>query len=459
MRPYRAGEARRVQLGGGKIVAPRPLDLAAALGGALDHADHGEAGKCDLARVAPVGEQPGDVAADRVAADLDPAVPSVGRLEGVERARRRVGEEGLDVLEGGRAVLLQRQQVVAAAAQDGRGDPGLGADGVDRHQGALERQPLQEQRDGGDLVRLATHRLLPEHQALAGRPGGDEVQGIAALAPRVGAPRGLAVDRDEVRLGLAQAFDPRREAGLEQLGVERGDHLAQRVVARHPVLAGQEATEEGEVLVAPERDLDDVIGPRQGGAQQQEEDLRQRVEHLGLLPRVLERREVVEQERAIGLGHGRPPRDGAPTDQNRAGPQTYLPFTRSPWRVRLAVIGDCSAVALGAFVAAVIAAGSTVVSDGWSGYARLKDVKHDTRVVGETAAHLVLPWVHRVFANAKRWALGVYHGLREKHLQAYLDEFVFRFNRRRTPAAAFDRLLGLGLTLEPATYRMLVVRS
>src|SRR3954454_13670908 len=74
--------------------------------------------------------------------------------------------------------------------------------------------------------------------------------------------------------------------------------------------------------------------PRQGGAQQQEEDLRQRVEHLGLLPRVLERREVVEQERAIGLGHGRPPCDGAPTDQNRAGPQTYLPFTRSPWRRR-----------------------------------------------------------------------------------------------------------------------------
>ena len=41
----------------------------------------------------------------------------------------------------------------------------------------------------------------------------------------------------------------------------------------------------------------------------------------------------------------------------------------------------------------------------------------------------VLPWVHRVFANAKRWGLGVYHGLRPEHLQAYLDEFVFRFNR------------------------------
>ena len=130
-----------------------------------------------------------------------------------------------------------------------------------------------------------------------------------------------------------------------------------------------------------------------------------------------------------------------------------------PGRIRLAVIGDCSAVALGAFVAAAIAAGSTVVSDGWSGYARLKEVKHDPKVVGDVPAHLVLPWIHRVFANAKRWALGVYHGLRPDHLQAYLDEFVFRFNRRRTPHAAFDRLLGLGLTLEPATYRMLVGRS
>src|SRR4051812_2973876 len=132
---------------------------------------------------------------------------------------------------------------------------------------------------------------------------------------------------------------------------------------------------------------------------------------------------------------------------------------KGPGRVRLVVIGDYSAAALGAFVAAAVAAGSTVVSDGWAGYRRLKDVKHDPKVVGETPAHLVLPRVHRVFANAKRWALGVYHGLREKHLQAYLDEFVFRFNRRRTPHAAFDRLLGLGLTLEPATYQMLVGRS
>ena len=119
-------------------------------------------------------------------------------------------------------------------------------------------------------------------------------------------------------------------------------------------------------------------------------------------------------------------------------------------------LADYSAVTLNAFVAGNVAEGSTVVSDGWAGYKRLKDVKHDPRVVGDAPAHTVLPWVHRVFANAKRWALGVYHGLREEHLQAYLDEFVFRFNRRRTPQAAFARLLGLAVTTGPHPYDALV---
>jgi ISXO2-like transposase domain len=128
-------------------------------------------------------------------------------------------------------------------------------------------------------------------------------------------------------------------------------------------------------------------------------------------------------------------------------------------RVRLAVIEDYSATTLSAFVAAAIAGGSTVVSDGWSGYATLKDVKHDPKVVGPMAAHLVLPRVHRVFATAKRWGLGVCHGLRRQHLQAYLDEFVFRFNRRHTPAAAFERLLGLAVSLQPTSCQMLTSRS
>jgi ISXO2-like transposase domain len=120
------------------------------------------------------------------------------------------------------------------------------------------------------------------------------------------------------------------------------------------------------------------------------------------------------------------------------------------------VIGDYSAASLGAFVAGNVAGGSTVVSDGRSGYEKLKDVKHDPKIIGDTPAHAVLPRVHRVLANAKRWAMGVYHGLRAAHLQACLDEFVFRFNRRRTPQAAFARLLGLAVAIGPHPYAAIV---
>jgi hypothetical protein len=64
--------------------------------------------------------------------------------------------------------------------------------------------------------------------------------------------------------------------------------------------------------------------------------------------------------------------------------------------------------------------------------------------------------IHRVFSNLKTWALGVYHGLRDKHLQSYLDEFVFRFNRRRSRHAAFFSLFSIALAAKPVTYKILI---
>jgi predicted RNA-binding Zn-ribbon protein involved in translation (DUF1610 family) len=127
-----------------------------------------------------------------------------------------------------------------------------------------------------------------------------------------------------------------------------------------------------------------------------------------------------------------------------------------PGRIRLAAIDDFSATSLHAFLAANLASGATAKTDGWAGYPGAPDLTHEPHVVGPMAAHIVLPWVHRVFANLKTWALGVYHGLRRPHLQAYLDEFVFRFNRRRTRHAAFRTLLGIGVKITPATYNMLI---
>ena len=124
-----------------------------------------------------------------------------------------------------------------------------------------------------------------------------------------------------------------------------------------------------------------------------------------------------------------------------------------PRRIRLAPIMDYSALSLHAFVAATSAPGALVITDGWSGYPGISGHDHEARIVGDTPAHLVLKWTHRVFSNLKRWALGTFHGLRRAHLRRYLDEFVFRWNRRRHTDAAFDTLLGIGVGLQPASYR------
>ncbi len=118
-------------------------------------------------------------------------------------------------------------------------------------------------------------------------------------------------------------------------------------------------------------------------------------------------------------------------------------------RIRLTTIENYSAATLQRFVADNTVDGSTSLTDGFSAYPGMRNRNHVPRVVGAMAAHSLLQWVHRVFANLKRLALGVYHGFRRKHIQAYLDEFVFRWNRRRHYRSAFDTLMGMGLKTGP----------
>ena len=130
-----------------------------------------------------------------------------------------------------------------------------------------------------------------------------------------------------------------------------------------------------------------------------------------------------------------------------------------PGRIRLSVIADFLARTLKGFVADATARESTILTDAFSSYHGMTGRTHVPKTVGVMAAHVLLPWIHRVFANLKRLALGVYHGFRRRHLQAYLDEFVFRWNRRRHYRVAFDMLLGIGLRTAPMDYWMLVGRT
>ena len=141
-------------------------------------------------------------------------------------------------------------------------------------------------------------------------------------------------------------------------------------------------------------------------------------------------------------------------DTNQSKPRRkhakYLD-TRSG-RIRLATITDNSAASIEAFVRANVKAGTTLLTDGHASYPGLTGYRHDPRVVGNMAGHAVLPWIHRAFSLLKRWGLGTYHGLRRKHIDTYLNEFVFRYNRRFYRHVSFETLLGLAAQHVPASY-------
>ena len=128
-------------------------------------------------------------------------------------------------------------------------------------------------------------------------------------------------------------------------------------------------------------------------------------------------------------------------------------------RLRLAVIANNSAASIEAFVRANVKPGTTLLTDGHASYPGLSGYRHDPRVVGAMAGHVVLPWIHRAFSLLKRWALGTYHGLRRKHVDTYLNEFVFRYNRRFYRHVSFEALLGLATHHEPTSYWDIIKRD
>ena len=125
-------------------------------------------------------------------------------------------------------------------------------------------------------------------------------------------------------------------------------------------------------------------------------------------------------------------------------------------RVRLAVVLDRSAESLCGFVESTVAPGSLIVTDDWSGYAGLGKRGYEHFAVAECGdpevAEQYLPIIQLVFANLKTWLIGIHHGVSHQHLQAYLNEFTFRFNRRFYPFNAFRSLLGIAGDTSAPTY-------
>jgi len=131
-------------------------------------------------------------------------------------------------------------------------------------------------------------------------------------------------------------------------------------------------------------------------------------------------------------------------------------------RVRISIIEDASKESLHGFIKENIETGSKLITDGWSGYSGIEDEGYEREVYTQSKADKdeeLLPHVHLIISLLKRWLLGTHQGaVEKKHLQAYLDEYVFRFNRRTSSKRGllFYRLLENAMVVPPTTYRNLV---
>ncbi len=133
-------------------------------------------------------------------------------------------------------------------------------------------------------------------------------------------------------------------------------------------------------------------------------------------------------------------------------------------RIRLQRVPDVSAASLVPFVCDVVEPGTVVMTDGWASYNPIVDHGYTREKTVVTAsgdpAHISMPGVHRVASLLKRWLLGTHQGaVGNEHLDAYLNEFTFRFNRRasRRRGLLFHRLLEQAVVTGPLTYRQMII--
>lgn len=127
--------------------------------------------------------------------------------------------------------------------------------------------------------------------------------------------------------------------------------------------------------------------------------------------------------------------------------------------VRLVVVPDRSAKSRVGFIGHAVSPGAAIITDNWSSYPTLGKCGYLHIAVAERGgmqlAKIFLPIIHLVFSNLKTWFRGIHYGVSPQHLQAYLDESTFRFNRRFYPFNAFRSLRGIAGDVTAPTYAQL----
>ena len=167
----------------------------------------------------------------------------------------------------------------------------LAAHGIDRDQSAFQRKQVEQRGDGGDLIGLRAGLGLGGHEPLARGEGRDQVESI--MAPlATAAPRGLAVDGDQLGRRAGERGDPGHEAPLEGLGVQRGEEVARMVVRGGTLGEGAQAAQKRQLARTEPGDVGEAPGPRQNGEKRQQQNLIQRTSHFPCLPVI---RHIIEK--------------------------------------------------------------------------------------------------------------------------------------------------------------------
>jgi transposase-like protein len=135
---------------------------------------------------------------------------------------------------------------------------------------------------------------------------------------------------------------------------------------------------------------------------------------------------------------------------------------RATGRARMAVIPDFKSETLISFLKQNVEPGATVYTDGLKRFSGLEEAGYHhvartqpLRIELRKGAKSVVPLADRAIGNLQQWLIGTYHGVSRDQLQVYLDEFVFRHNRRRLPMAAFQTLLGLATGRNSTAYKQI----
>ena len=162
---------------------------------------------------------------------------------------------------------------------------------------------------------------------------------------------------------------------------------------------------------------------------------------------------IVEMDETYFGGPGEEPEKGRGTNKTPALIAMSLSPDGKPKYLKMQVVPDVKSETLLEFVKKSMTEKTTIVNDGFSAY-KVIAAQRSTLTMKFDPVHNSdhMKWLHRAVSNAKELILGTYHGIKGKHLQAYLDEYCYRYNRRNFQGEWFNRLLSAAVSSKTVTF-------